>query len=115
MVASAADGGAIRDAVASTEFPVGAGSHLTALARHELGGRLDQTDRTHIGRSPRLCRADRPLSLVFTGQSVERETVAGTLRILLRPLSTEAGVGWPDSDCCNDLPFRPRHVLRSTR
>ena len=34
--------------VADTEFLVGAGGYLTALARHELSGRLDYRTRNHI-------------------------------------------------------------------
>jgi transposase-like protein len=34
--------------VSDTEFLVDAGGYLTALARHELSGQLDYTDRNHI-------------------------------------------------------------------
>jgi len=34
--------------IAETELLVDAGGYLTALARHELSGHLDYTDRNHI-------------------------------------------------------------------
>jgi len=36
--------------VADTEFLVGAGGYLTALARHDLSGHLDYHDRNHTGK-----------------------------------------------------------------
>ena len=39
--------------------------------------------------------ADRPLSLVLAGQSIQRETVAATVQTLLQPKSAESGIRWP--------------------
>jgi transposase-like protein len=89
-----------RHDVAETEFLADAGGYLTALARHELSGRLDYHIRNHIETwfQTVTMRIDR-FHTFLAGQLVERETMVAPIQTLLQRTSAESSIEWR-SVCC---------------
>jgi len=75
--------------IADTVFLVEAGGYLTVLARHELSGLLEYQTRNHIKMALNCDHANRPLSLLLEGQSIQRKIVVTTLQTPLQSRTTQ--------------------------
>ena len=77
--------------MSDTEFLVDAGGYLTALFRHELSDQLNYEERNRIGKMvPDSVDANRPLSFVLAGQSIERTSLVTSIQTSLQPRSAES-------------------------